>query len=171
MTITDKRLAEIDARAAAATGRLYVVAESVYAIGRAGAVASFFEDGARDNAVFLAAARTDVPDLVAALRAERAEREEWQQAAEVEASERRRAHGEIAALRARAEAAEAAIREAKDAAYRRGVEDAARAADTMTRASGQRNAKDQWREGIGKEIATSLRALAEKGMPREEGEP
>lgn len=45
------------------------------------------------------------------------------------------------------------------AAWRAGVEAAAGAVSDATRASGQRNAKDQWREGIGNHAIAAIRAL------------
>lgn len=39
-----------------------------------------------------------------------------------------------------------------------GMEEAAKIAEAITKALGQRNAKDQWRESIGQEIAAAIRA-------------
>jgi len=41
------------------------------------------------------------------------------------------------------------------------LEEAAKVAETQTAAPGQRNMKDQWRAGIGVEIAAAIRALKE----------
>jgi hypothetical protein len=181
MTMTSERLAEIEARAAAATPgpwqvvldkwphylgltphqerRIFTtwahpqlkapapVVNSSTGIGetRGGPARRMVSIGAED-ADFIAAARDDVPDLVAALRAERARAEAAEARVErLLATQRTLFEGESGVA--------AAIREAKDAAYRAAMEDALSVCT--------------WETDV-RMVAAGIRALAEKGMPRED---